>query len=149
MNLSDLAHEPTVGACVAKAVSVLGLNVVQAEVLDPALNAYFVAAKRTDVRKAERLAADNFRKGQPLRRALSASGLMSKGFVLSNDPTSFVTWGAATVADHECRIEYLRMKMRGIERTIDLHCKAIDLISRTPGATCLNDCSPDVLASVS
>ena len=49
-----------------------------------------------------------------------------------------VSWLEATVADHLARIEYLRLHIAGVERTIAEHQDAIDLIQRL-GGSCLGD----------
>ena len=49
-----------------------------------------------------------------------------------------VSWLEATVADHLARIEYLRLHIAGVERTIAEHEDAIELIQRL-GGSCLGD----------
>lgn len=49
-----------------------------------------------------------------------------------------VAWSEATRTDHEERIAYLERHMQGVQRTIDEHRTAIDLIDQH-GVTCLAD----------
>ena len=53
------------------------------------------------------------------------------------DGTS-VTWGAATIEQHEQRIAFLELQRNGINRTIAQHQDAIRLITEA-GTTCLDD----------
>lgn len=51
----------------------------------------------------------------------------------------WVTWGTATVEEHDARAAYLGRKVDGLNATIDKHLEAIALIEADPTATCLND----------
>ena len=53
----------------------------------------------------------------------------------------YVSWGDATIADHEARIAYLRRYIAGLNDTIERHYQAITMI-RAAGATCLNEIEP-------
>lgn len=50
----------------------------------------------------------------------------------------YVTWGAATVTDHEGRIAFLLSLRNGVDTTIDRHRKALADIEAA-GVACLND----------
>jgi|DEB19_MinimDraft_3_1074340.scaffolds.fasta_scaffold183494_2 hypothetical protein len=49
-----------------------------------------------------------------------------------------VTWGEATIADHEMRIDFLGRKRSGLDATMKRHRQAIDDIRRA-GVNCLNE----------
>ena len=66
------------------------------------------------------------------------AGLLQSHFRLGDQAGTIVTWGMATVPQHEQRIARLQVHVRGIEETIDRHMVAIQLIE-AEGVTCLNE----------
>ncbi len=62
--------------------------------------------------------------------------LVTHSFFVGNGER--VTWGAATVDQHEIRIDYMEQKRQGLARTIDKHRQAVAAI-RSAEVTCLND----------
>lgn len=54
------------------------------------------------------------------------------------DGSGGVTWGQATVAEHQQRIAFLAKLRDGIDQTIERHREAIALLSES-GAACLDD----------
>lgn len=60
--------------------------------------------------------------------------LLPESFVLPDG--RMVTWGTATVEDHEARIEWLNGQMHALAQDVDRHEQAVKLI-REHGATCL------------
>jgi hypothetical protein len=60
--------------------------------------------------------------------------LLPESFVLPDG--RMVTWGQATVEDHEARIGWLRGQMDALGQDVDRHQQAVKLI-REHGATCL------------
>lgn len=59
----------------------------------------------------------------------------------------WVTWGDATIADHEARIQFLDRYRSGIDRTIGRHSAAVDLLKSTQADT-LGDLDADALADL-
>ena len=55
--------------------------------------------------------------------------------------SKWVTWGEATIDDHQSRIDYMTRDRDGIDRDIARHAEAIDMLLAA-GATCLNDLEP-------
>jgi len=64
--------------------------------------------------------------------------LLNKTFSVGDHRHTVVKWGAATIAQHQSRIEMLRKQARGINTTIGRHQDAIAMIEEEH-ATCLND----------
>jgi hypothetical protein len=60
--------------------------------------------------------------------------LLEEGFATVDG--RFVTWGEATVEDHESRLEWLRGQVAALNEDVDRHEQAIKLI-REHGVTCL------------
>lgn len=63
--------------------------------------------------------------------------LLKETFALGDG--SSVTWGAATVADHVKRVQFLSTMVDGLRATAAKHQNAVATIEMTVGAKCLND----------
>lgn len=99
--------------------------------------------RRDGVRDAERRAvASVIRYGDgeirlpPQRSALDLFRLLLHQPIRLGDGRA-VTWGDATIGDHEARITLLRKQRDGIDSTIQLHEQAIGTL-RAAGASCLS-----------
>lgn len=135
--LSDLSHDPDPNVATAEAIAKLGVTGDTAEILWPAVLNYFRDLRRSGVRQAERTMMRAVRDGVPAREAVTAAGLLHRGFALPSR-LGIVLWKDATVADHRERIEFLRRKVAGIEATVRRHEWAITTITAA-GVTCLAD----------
>lgn len=94
------------------------------------------AARRRLTRAAEREVARLISNGVDLDRIETRKILLNETFPLEDG--TFVSWGEATIADHQKRLEVLCSKRDGLNATIALHHHAIEKIAEH-GARCLND----------
>lgn len=69
-------------------------------------------------------------------RSLARKRLLTESFPLGDG--TFVSWAAATAADHLARVEYLNKLKGGIETTIGRHLEAVALIEAA-GVSCLGE----------
>lgn len=100
---------------------------------------------RAYVRDLENHPADH---NGPDTHAPVVGGVDSRSSYLSQrfyNGTEYVTWGAATVADHQGRIDFQTMLKNGINVDIERHREAIALIVEA-GRTCLADLDMGVAA---
>lgn len=94
--------------------------------------------RRIEWRAVEKRAARDLRSA--LGPTVDVSGaraeLLASSFPLGDG--RWVTWGEATIADHEARIDFLAKQRDGIVATIGRHADAIDTIKEA-GVACLRE----------
>lgn len=118
----------------AKAIlDALGLVGDIADTLFEPVRNYVRDHARSDVRRIERNVhvVDTTRDGTDGRNALLVAHFYNGD--------RYVTWGEATVEDHEKRITYLRKQIAGLNETVLQHELAIAQIQAHRRARCLND----------
>ena len=108
----------------------------------------FVRAKATEmmrsaVRRIERRAPlpgtpGKRRRGKKVAPDVARRAELDESFY---NGSKWVTWGAATIDDHQARIDFLAKQRNGINATIQRHVDAIAMI-QAAAATCLNDLEP-------
>lgn len=117
----------------------LQLNELQRQVLWSIIVGECRNIDRNRVRSIERDADDkpNQRRiGTPVNPTARRSQFLQSTFALPDGRR--VTWGEATIQDHEARIAYLSKQQKGIGETIGLHRSVINEI-KTAAVTCLNE----------
>lgn len=111
-------------------VKALRLRPSQAEVLMPLVRDECRRAWRHSATGVERLGG---RRSDP---ALERKLFLSERFAVGDG--RYVTWGEATVADHEARIAMLEALRNGIAESIGRHQRAIEEIAAA-GVSCLDE----------
>lgn len=134
--LAELHAAHSVDGCPADTadaiLAALRLNHMQREALHTLVLDYCTNADRHRVRDVEAAA---IRRGVPVDSCERAR-LLVESFWLPSGVR--VSWGDATVEQHQQRIDWLSNQIAGISATIARHQQAIDAIVEA-GASCLND----------
>jgi hypothetical protein len=113
-------------------------------ILTEVVAAWILMYRREGARKVEHRTPRIQKLFKPARGAPSTrretydwSGLLNTMFSPHHDGTR-VTWGEATIAEHEAYITWQRHHITGVERTIALHQTAIEDI-RAANVSCLKE----------
>jgi len=130
-SLYDEHHDGAPAEDVAdKLATILRLTRTQREVLMPLLIGYCANRDRCRVRHVERAEAPQ--PGQ--QRRTTYRDLLALTFALPDGTVT--TWGAATIDQHQQRIDLLAKQRDGLQVTINQHQAAIEQIVAA-GASCL------------
>lgn len=113
----------------------LKVSTKASQILAPIVATVIAAMDRTEVRGLERRTFLRTPKSDLTDAIAARSALMEKGFIVGGE---YIIWADATIAQHQARIEELRGKVDGLERTISVHEAAITAIRKGKG-TCLGD----------
>ncbi len=140
MTLLDYSTNPDPTLAAKETFAKLGVKGEAAAVLMPAVIDWFRRHQRGMTREVERRAAETNRSA-PTRVAMTAPDLLRQGFV---GVCGWVSWSDATIADHQAYIDMLVPKVKGLEQTISLHRKAIEVLQAS-GRVCLGELAAQLL----
>lgn len=115
----------------------LQLTQYQVAILWPVILDRCRTIDRNNVRRVEQAAKPN-KPGKQVNPTAERAALMTQSFALGDGRR--VSWGEATIADHEARVAFLSRKRSGLDDTIQRHRGVIDQLKQA-GASCLNEIS--------